>query len=483
MCSEPLAAVCAAPVPTGEEPAVEVRGVSKSYRMYDRPVDRFKQAFLWGRRELFHEFWALRDISFEVRRGETLGIIGRNGSGKSTLLQIIAGTLTPTAGEVLVRGRVAALLELGSGFNPEFTGRENVFMNAAILGLSPAETEARLDEIRNFADIGEFFDQPVKTYSSGMLVRLAFAVHAQLSPEVLIVDEALAVGDEGFQRKCFGWLENYRARNGTVLFVTHGTQLVARICERAILLDRGRLLAHGPSKIVGDVYQKLLYGSPEERAALREQLARAGGRAEMIDREWDPTPDTCVEADDSAPHAVLDAAVSGGAPASYYDPNMVLPPETTYGIGGANISDVALYDDRGQRVNVLVAGRPCELRYRVRFSTPAEGVRLGMMIKTVEGIDVIGVSSVHLGRRIPRVRPGDSLRVRFRLMLNVAPGVYFLNCGVSAEVRGEEAYLQRRVDVTSMRVIAPDERDVYGLAFTDPQMTWEVVERAAATNE
>ena len=191
-------------------PAITVRGVGKCYEIYARPIDRLKQTLYRGRRKFYREFWALHDISFEVAPGESIGIIGRNGSGKSTLLQIIAGTLRPDSGEVSVRGRVHALLELGSGFNPEFTGRENVYLNGAVLGLPRREIEARFDQIADFADIGDFLDQPIKTYSTGMVVRLAFAVQALLAPDVLIVDEALSVGDEGFARKCYAWLENFR---------------------------------------------------------------------------------------------------------------------------------------------------------------------------------------------------------------------------------------------------------------------------------
>src|SRR5439155_24116074 len=230
-----------------EEIAVRVSDLSKCYHIYDRPPDRLKQSVLpklqrlirKPPRQYYREFWALKDVSFEVKKGESVGIIGRNGSGKSTLLQLICGTLSPTSGSVETNGRVAALLELGAGFNPEFTGRENVYMNGAVLGLSQEEIDARFDDIAAFADIGDFIDQPVKTYSSGMYVRLAFAVSINVDPKILVVDEALAVGDELFQRKCYSRIENIKDSGATILLVTHSATPVAQMCAQALLLDRG----------------------------------------------------------------------------------------------------------------------------------------------------------------------------------------------------------------------------------------------------
>ena len=223
---------------------LSVRNVSKCFEMYEKPVHRLYQTLCAGKKKFYKEFWALKDISFDVRRGECIGIIGRNGAGKSTLLQIITGTLAPTSGSVSIKGRVAALLELGSGFNPEFTGRENVYLNASILGLTNEEIDARYDDILAFADIGEFINQPVKTYSSGMMVRLAFAVQVMVDPDILIVDEALAVGDAFFQQKCMRYLKEF-CKNHTVLFVSHDTGAVTALCDRAILLAKGSVELEG----------------------------------------------------------------------------------------------------------------------------------------------------------------------------------------------------------------------------------------------
>src|SRR5271170_3287992 len=227
--------------------AIRVSSLSKCYHIYDKPADRLKQTLLRGRRQYYREFWALKDVSFEVRRGEAVGIIGRNGSGKSTLLQLITGTIRPTTGEIEANGRIAALLELGSGFNPDFTGRENVYLNGALLGLTTEEINNRFDAITAFADIGQYIDQPVKTYSSGMLVRLAFAVQVQIEPDILIVDEALAVGDALFQKRCFQQIEKLVSNGTSLLFVSHDQEAMRTLTHQALLLTHGAVRARGLS--------------------------------------------------------------------------------------------------------------------------------------------------------------------------------------------------------------------------------------------
>ena len=268
-----------------QDPVISVRNVSKAYRIWDTPSSRLTTPLWQGAAGLFpanslparalrsraersyRDFWALKDISFEVGRGESVGIIGRNGSGKSTLLQIIAGTMRPTAGVVQVRGRVAALLELGSGFNGDFTGRENVYLSGAVLGLARAEVDGLFDSIAAFADIGDFIEQPAKTYSSGMLVRLAFAVQTAVNPDILIIDEALSVGDEAFQRKCFARIETLKQRGTTLLFVSHSAHQVIEICDRAMLLSAGQNAGLGRPKEIVHRYHQIIYGGDPKTAA------------------------------------------------------------------------------------------------------------------------------------------------------------------------------------------------------------------------
>src|SRR5690348_17405177 len=265
---------------SSEDFSIRVEGLSKRYEIYSQPAHRLKQMILpraqramrRSARTYFNEFWALRDVGFDVRKGETVGIVGRNGSGKSTLLQMICGTLNPTLGTIAVNGRVAALLELGAGFNPEFTGRESVRLSGLLYGLSERELNARFDAILDFAGIGDFIDQPIKTYSSGMYVRLAFSVAINVSPDVLVVDEALSVGDEAFQRKCFARINAIRDAGATVLFVSHAAGTVVELCDRAILLDRGEMIADGAPRFVVPRYHKLLYAPTGKAAAVREAI-------------------------------------------------------------------------------------------------------------------------------------------------------------------------------------------------------------------
>lgn len=440
--------------------AILVEKISKRYQLYDRPQDRLKQMLLWRfGRHYGREFWALRNISFSVRRGETVGIIGRNGSGKSTLLQIVAGTLAPTAGSVQVCGRVAALLELGSGFNPEFTGRENVYMNGAILGISREEMEQRFDEIVAFADIGEFIDQPVKLYSSGMMLRLAFGVQVVVEKDLLIVDEALSVGDEAFQRKCMRKLEDFQESGGTVLLVSHNAQTIVRQCERCLFLHNGALIMDGPSKPVTDIYQRFVYSTPQQQqellALIREQALAP--TAQVLD-------------------PVLAGAGDQAAPATYvmhrteaaFDSGIPKTEELSYGGQQAEIFDCGMYDDMGCQVNVLVVGEVYTWRYRVRFDETVWDAKFGMMFKTVDGLEVAGINNVDDPYRHGEYEPGSVVEVSFRLRMNLGPGTYYLNSGVMGDTASGSSYLHRRVDICAVRVIPPDGQFIHGLAYVEP---------------
>ncbi|HKY44430.1 MAG TPA: ABC transporter ATP-binding protein, partial [Pyrinomonadaceae bacterium] len=270
--------------------AIRVEAVSKQYRIYNRPADRLKETITRGRWKAHREFWALKDISFEVEAGTTTGIIGPNGSGKSTLLQIITGTLEPTHGSVWLEGRVAALLELGAGFNPEFTGIENIFMNTALMGLSKSETESLLPEIASFAEIGDFIYQPLKTYSSGMYIRLAFAAAIAVSPQILIIDEALAVGDAVFQHRCTRRIKQMQENGTTILFVSHDPGAIRALCTRAILLNGGRIEADGAPPDVLNRYQKIIMARETAYAALDQSTAEQSAAPEIAEADFSETP-------------------------------------------------------------------------------------------------------------------------------------------------------------------------------------------------
>ena len=273
--SSPPAAPVPAEPPAASHVAISVKHLSKVYKLYHKPIDRLKEALNPFHRSYHKDFHALREVNFDVSHGETVGVIGRNGSGKSTLLQIICGTLSKSSGQVIVNGRIAPLLSLGVGFFPDYTGRENVYLNGALLGLTRQQMDDRYQAITDFAGIGEFMDQPIRIYSSGMRVRIAFAVAINVEADILVVDEALAVGDEVFQRKCFSRIQEFRDRGGTILFVSHSAQIVMELCDRAILLDRGELLLTGAPKSVFAVYHKMLHAPRDKAESLRERLKDA----------------------------------------------------------------------------------------------------------------------------------------------------------------------------------------------------------------
>ncbi|WP_373922436.1 ABC transporter ATP-binding protein [Duganella sp. Root198D2] len=422
--------------------AIKVEHLSKCFQIYDKPRDRLKQMLARNRKQYFREFWALRDVSFEIKRGETVGIVGRNGSGKSTLLQIICGTLNPTKGSVQTFGRIAALLELGSGFNPEFNGRENVYMNAAVLGLAQDEIDARFNDIVAFADIGDFIEQPVKTYSSGMMVRLAFAVAINVDPEILIVDEALSVGDELFQRKCFSRIEAIRAKGATILFVSHSGGTVVDLCDRAILLDAGEHLAIGAPKQIVGWYQKLMYAEPDKQAAMRERMRHANLPAVAT---------TDDAGNGSANIPVIDVA-SEEEPESF-DPTLVPTSTISYEVRGAEISEPKILTIAGKHVNNLRRGRAYRYVYTVTFNRDVRNVRFGMLIKTINGVELGGAVSANAAfDRIPLVAAGAKYKVEFRFNCSLNSGVYFLNAGLQGDIDGVESFLHRLVDIAMFRV-------------------------------
>ncbi len=381
-----------------------------------------------------------------ISKGETVGIIGRNGSGKSTLLQIIAGTLQPTSGEVKVNGRVSALLELGSGFNPEFTGRQNVFFNGRILGLTQQKIANRFDDIARFADIGEFIDQPVKTYSSGMFVRLAFAVAINAEPDILVVDEALSVGDEAFQRKCFARIYDIQEKGASVLFVSHSAASIVELCDQAALMDQGEMILRGMPKVVVANYQKLSYAPEDNRAALREAFKQGELTPKKSEKEL------LVDVDDQVE---LDGKVSGQMPNgsnTLYDPYLIPPDSVSYQSRGAKIKNPMIRTMEGKQANLLVRGEKYIYSYSVYFSKEAYKVRFGMLIKTITGFELGGAASHSVGNEIAHIEAGSLLNVEFEFPFNLLPGTYFLNSGVLGRVDGADVYLDRSIDALMFKV-------------------------------
>lgn len=451
---------CEKGLPMSSRPqAIRVENLGKCYQVYSNPKDRVRQAFMpklrafggFAARQYCREFWALRGVSLEVAEGETVGIIGRNGSGKSTLLQMICGTLQPTEGLVETQGRVAALLELGAGFNPEFTGRENVFMNASILGLEDREIKDRFDDIAAFADIGEFINEPVKHYSSGMYARLAFAVAINVDPRILIVDEALAVGDEPFQRKCYAKMEDIKKNGGSILLVSHSALSVNALCDRAILLHQGRCLFSGSPKITVGWYQKLVNAPSEKLESLIGEIEQQRRRTEANSH----LENSKVSIDNS-----LDDDEGGGESSliAGYDPTLISESQVVYEPRGAKISRAALLDLEGNPVNQLVRGERYQINYQVRFSDSFKNVRLNSMIKTVTGQEIGG--GTYPNRKMVGVgfKAGEVAEIAFDFDCNLASGTYFLNCGVSDA--GQT--LHRILDALIFRVFSDNDTNFNG---------------------
>ena len=409
------------------EAIVSLSGVSKCYQAYGKPVHRLLQAFYKRKKKLYKEFWAVRNISLDIQRGHTVGIIGRNGSGKSTLLQIIAGTLSPTAGDVAINGRVSAILELGAGFNPEFTGRENARLNASIVGLTNDEIKKRMPEIIEFSGLEEFIDRPVKTYSSGMYVRLAFSVSININPDILIIDEALAVGDIKFQRKCFRKLEEMRADGVSIILVTHATDAILAHCDRAVLLEHGEIKEQGEPKDVVNRYLEMLF---VEDAGERVATVVNNGLG-PLKGELNINP----EIDASVRRINYNTA------------------EYRWGNGLARVIDFRILDRDGQEVvHQCDSGSEVTIQAVVHFFKPTTNVIYGLTIKTVNGVSVFGSNSEKVLRKLIKNCDGTVL-LEFRLALNLTGGEYFFSIGVvERDENRTDTVLDRRYDLFHLRI-------------------------------
>lgn len=438
---------------------ISAQNLSKSYKIFGKPQDRLKQMLWRGRRRYFEEFWAIRDLSFSIPRGLCVGIIGRNGSGKSTLLQLIAGTLTPTSGSIHVGGNVAALLELGTGFDPEFSGEENIFVNGALHGFTRQQMEQRYDAIVSFADIGQFLQQPVKTYSSGMLVRLAFAVAITVDPEILIIDEALAVGDVKFQAKCFRRFQELRERGTTILFVSHATEQVVRHCDYALLLENGRLLEDGDPKTVTHHYLNLLFGvAPTPRST--DSLDESEREEETKRLEFEEQEIAGFVNDGNTSDVV---ATRPGYNREEY----------RWGNGGAQIIDYLLAGERQFHANHFSGGEEITVFMKVLFRQRVERPIYGLTIKTPDGVTVYGTNSRDWeegGQFIPQDE-GSVVVVKLSFRAQLLSGHYLLSLGVAGQEVEEVVPLDRRYDVIEIWL----ENDSRAFGLADLALSYEFV--------
>lgn len=425
--------------------AISVENVTKVYRIYGRPHHRILQS-INRKGKYFRDFLALDSVSLHVKKGETVGIVGRNGSGKSTLLQIICGVLPQTSGNVWVNGRVAAILELGAGFNPEFSGRENALLGATLLGMTEVEARAKLGEIVKFAELEEFIDQPVKTYSSGMYIRLAFSLAISVAPDILVVDEALAVGDEAFQRKCFSKIEELKAGGCTLLFVSHSAGSITHLCDRAILLDGGKKLLSGAPKKIIAYYQKLIYASGQKRQEVLNEIA-------LLD-SLDEYDEIDIQ-EDLGPLGQPRIQVFENFSSERFEPGLQSSSMVELVSNGVEVSQVKIKNVEGQEVNVLSPGGEYRLTYTASFFRQARHVNLGMMIKSIDGIELFGMTSNAVGDGLEFVAKGVECYIEFKFRNLFLPGTYFVNVGChGTDEAGEHGFLYRVLDVIMFKVEA-----------------------------
>lgn len=435
-----------------------VEGVSKRYEIYERPQDRLKQFVVPRLQTLlplsvqrsqpfYKEFWALRDVSLSLKSGEALGILGRNGAGKSTLLQIIAGTLAPTLGTVTTHGKIAALLELGSGFSPDFTGSENVRLNAALLGLSASEIDDKFDAIAAFADIGDFIDQPVKTYSSGMMLRLAFAVQTAIEPALLIVDEALAVGDARFQKKCFTRLQRLLARGTAILLVTHDTGAIVQFCSSAVIIDGGKVVARGDPAVTARRYHELLFSSPQDES---ESVSAAGLVQDMPNAQAEAQ---LLSGNSNAQIRALHDASGDPAIAGAVREQPGADREVRYGSKDAEIVEVGIRDDSGSSKRLLETHSVYEFYYKVRFNIDINGpLEYGFIIANRRGVEVFGTKAGLHGRSLRPGHSGSIYECRLRAAVPLIAGTYFLTVAVGYDDGRPGEYCDCRFDALQFEV-------------------------------
>lgn len=416
--------------------AIQVNDVSKVYKLFDNNADRLRDALGLTRKTLYKEHYALNKVSFNVRKGESVGIIGVNGAGKSTILKIITGVLQPTSGDVTINGRISALLELGAGFNPEYTGLRNVYLNGMMIGFTKEEIDAKLDDILKFADIGEFINQPVKSYSSGMFVRLAFAVAINIDPEILIVDEALSVGDVFFQNKCFKKFEDFRKQGKTIIFVSHDLGSIRKYCDRVILLNKGQKIGDGKTAEVIDMYKKILVKQSEKKS-------------NSISTK---TPDE-------------------NSWRKYYAIN---PECDEYGDKQAEIVDFAIIDHTGKYTNVLTKGDEFKIRVKIRANEDVHEPISTFTIKTLKGTDVTGTNTMFEDVFLGDLKAGEERIVTFTQNMNIQGGEYLLSISCTHYEGDELRAFHRLYDVISLTVIS--EKDTVGFYDMNSKVEVESVE-------
>ena len=468
------------------EKIISVDQVSKVYRLYDKPIDRLLESISLRKKSYHKDFYALRDISFSVGRGEAVGIIGTNGSGKSTMLKIITGVLSATTGKVESRGSICALLELGAGFNQDYTGIENIYMNGTMMGFSKAEMDEKLPAILEFADIGDFVYQPVKSYSSGMFVRLAFALYISIDPEVLIVDEALSVGDVFFQAKCYHRMDELKRKGTTILMVTHDLGSVMKYCDRVVLFHKGEKVGEGlPGQMV-DKYKKILAGKdPHAEQFMEEQnfLGNVDGEAADTAGSTETNENAgsdsgrnsgrnTGEAGEHAESTSSEAGQHSQKPTGFMKDHLTLNPSSQqYGNGKAEILDFGVLDKDGRPGNVLLKGEEFSIKERIVFHDDIAAPIFTFTIKDKRGMDLSGTNTLFEGKEIPAVKKGDEYYCTFTQRMNLQGGEYLLSISCTGFEEGEHTVYDRKYDITSITVLS--NKNTVGIYDMESEVTLE----------
>lgn len=430
--------------------AIEVNDVSKMYKLFDSNLDRFRDSLNLGKKKVYQEHFALHHLNLQINKGETVGIIGTNGAGKSTLLKIITGVVNPTEGTISIDGRISALLELGAGFNMEYTGIENIYLNGTMMGFTREEIDRRLPQILEFADIGDFVYQPVKMYSSGMFVRLAFAVAINIDPEILIVDEALSVGDVFFQAKCYKKFEDFKAMGKTILFVSHDLGSISRYCDRVILLDKGHKLAEGIPRDMIDLYKKVLVHQVDVDAIIKGQENE--NFVQSTQEEQDKkVADVIKEATQTVGGVSLENNRNGDSWQSYFKIN---PNLNEYGNGVANIIDFKIEDERGNYTSAIEKGTEFTITSKVLFHAPVENPIFTYTFRNVRGVAITGTNSMYEQVEIEPAKEGDCYVASFRQRMTLQGGEYLLSISCTGYENGDFVVYHRLYDVLNVSVIS-----------------------------
>ena len=432
--------------------AIEVKNLTKSYKLYDKPMDRLKDSLGLAKKRKFKEHLALNNVNLSVKKGETVGIIGTNGSGKSTILKIITGVLTPTSGEVNVDGHISALLELGAGFNMEYNGIDNIYLNGMMIGFSEDEITKRLDSILEFADIGDYVYQPVKTYSSGMFVRLAFAVAINIDPEILIVDEALSVGDVFFQAKCYHKFEEFKNQGKTILFVSHDLSSISKYCDRAVLLNQGVLLGEGTPKEMIDIYKQVLVGqyplpSSDVKSLLDDDEVR-NAAASASDRAKEKASAK------AANELNGNNAIRSANGESQGDTSVKNPDTLEYGDGAAVIEEFYATDSTGMRSNSIIKGTDFAVHMKVKFNRDVAAPIFAFTFKNIMGIEITGTNSMVEKAFLEPVKAGDVKEISFTQNMSLQGGEYLISFGVTGFEKDNFTVYHRLYDALNITVVS-----------------------------